>query len=135
MKWGEDGRLVGGKGWKEKVYNREEWKKLLRMARNCRILHMPMEWVNKWMNECMFMGKSLWTYILSTNIVSLWTNYDMAYCMTVLTKFMILTFSLPVWLVLICHHYMWWVFPVTHCCRPRWTEATSQSDLMFWCRP
>jgi len=39
----EDGRLVGGKGWKEKVYNREEWKKLLRMARNCRILHMPME--------------------------------------------------------------------------------------------
>jgi hypothetical protein len=39
----EDGRLVGGKGWKERVYNREEWKKLLRMARNCRILHMPME--------------------------------------------------------------------------------------------
>jgi len=30
----EDGRLVGGKGWKERVYNREEWKKLLRMARN-----------------------------------------------------------------------------------------------------
>jgi len=25
----EDGRL-GGKGWKERVYNREEWKKLLR---------------------------------------------------------------------------------------------------------
>jgi hypothetical protein len=25
----EDGRLVGGKGWKESVYNREEWKKLL----------------------------------------------------------------------------------------------------------
>jgi hypothetical protein len=25
----EDGRLVGGKGWKERVYNREEWKKLL----------------------------------------------------------------------------------------------------------
>jgi hypothetical protein len=39
----EDGRLVGGKGWKEKVYNREEWKKLLRTARNRRILHMPME--------------------------------------------------------------------------------------------
>jgi hypothetical protein len=30
----EDGRLVGGKGWKEGVNNREEWKKLLRMARN-----------------------------------------------------------------------------------------------------
>jgi len=39
----EDGRLVGGKGWKERVYNREEWKKLLRTARNHRILHMPME--------------------------------------------------------------------------------------------
>jgi len=30
----EDGRLVGGKGWKEKLYNREAWKKLLRTARN-----------------------------------------------------------------------------------------------------
>ena len=26
----EDGRLVGGKGWKERVCNREEWKKLVR---------------------------------------------------------------------------------------------------------
>jgi hypothetical protein len=39
----DDGRLVGGRGWKEGVYNREEWKKLLRMAKNRRILHMPME--------------------------------------------------------------------------------------------
>jgi len=39
----EDGRLVGGKGWKERVHNREEWKKLLRTAGNRRILHMPME--------------------------------------------------------------------------------------------
>jgi hypothetical protein len=39
----EDGRIVGGEGWQEKVHNREEWKKLLRKARNCRILHMPME--------------------------------------------------------------------------------------------
>jgi hypothetical protein len=39
----EDGRRVGGKGWEEKVHNREEWKKLLRMARNCSILHMPVE--------------------------------------------------------------------------------------------
>jgi len=41
----EDGRggLVDGKGWKERVYNREEWKKPLRTARNCCILHMPME--------------------------------------------------------------------------------------------
>jgi len=40
---GEDGRLIGGKGWKEMVYNRGKWKKLVRTARNCRILHMPME--------------------------------------------------------------------------------------------
>jgi len=39
----EDGSLVGGKGWKERVYNREEWKKLLRMARNCHILQIPVE--------------------------------------------------------------------------------------------
>jgi hypothetical protein len=39
----EDGRIVGGEEWQEKVYNREEWKKLLRAARNCRILHMPVE--------------------------------------------------------------------------------------------
>jgi hypothetical protein len=39
----EDGRIVGGEGWQEKVHNREEWKKLLRTSRNCRILHIPME--------------------------------------------------------------------------------------------
>jgi hypothetical protein len=39
----EDGRLVGGKGWKERVYKREDWKKLLRTARNHHILHMAME--------------------------------------------------------------------------------------------
>jgi len=39
----EDGRIVGGEGWQEKVRNREEWKKLLRTARNGCILHMPVE--------------------------------------------------------------------------------------------
>jgi hypothetical protein len=39
----EDGRIVGGEGWQEKVHNREEWKKPLRKARNCHILHMAME--------------------------------------------------------------------------------------------
>ena len=38
----KDGRLASGKGWRERIHNREEWKKLLTMARNCRILHMPM---------------------------------------------------------------------------------------------
>jgi hypothetical protein len=39
----ENGRIVGGEKWQEKVYIRDEWKKLLRMARNCCILHMTME--------------------------------------------------------------------------------------------
>jgi len=39
----EGGRLVSGKGWKEKLYNSDVWKKLLRTARNHRILHTPME--------------------------------------------------------------------------------------------
>jgi hypothetical protein len=39
----EEERIVGGKGRKERVYNREEWTKLLRTARNRHILHMPME--------------------------------------------------------------------------------------------
>jgi hypothetical protein len=39
----EDGRMVGGEEWQEKVYDREEWKKHLRMPRNRRILHIPME--------------------------------------------------------------------------------------------
>ena len=38
-----DGRLVGGIGWRERVHNREEWKKLLRTTRNSQILHMPMD--------------------------------------------------------------------------------------------
>jgi len=44
----EDGRIVCGAGWQDKVHNREDWKKLLRTARNHRILHMPMEWMNEW---------------------------------------------------------------------------------------
>jgi len=39
----EGGRIVGGEGWREKVHNREEWKKPLRMARDHHILHRPME--------------------------------------------------------------------------------------------
>jgi hypothetical protein len=39
----EDRRIVGGEEWQEKVYDREDWKKLLRTARNPRILHMPLE--------------------------------------------------------------------------------------------
>ena len=39
----EDGRIVGGDRWQGKVHTSEEWKKLLRTARNRRMLHMPME--------------------------------------------------------------------------------------------
>jgi hypothetical protein len=39
----EDGGRVGGEEWQEKVYDREEWKKLPRTARNHRIMHMPLE--------------------------------------------------------------------------------------------
>jgi hypothetical protein len=39
----EDGRIVGGEEWQGKVCNNEEWKKLLRVARNRRVLHMVME--------------------------------------------------------------------------------------------
>jgi hypothetical protein len=38
----EDGIVVGEER-QEKVHNREEWKKLMRMASNRCILHMPME--------------------------------------------------------------------------------------------
>jgi hypothetical protein len=39
----EDGRIVGGEEWQEKVYKKEEWMKLLTTARNRHILHMAME--------------------------------------------------------------------------------------------
>jgi hypothetical protein len=42
----EDRRVVGGEDWQEKVYNREEWKKLLIMTRNRHILHIAMELIN-----------------------------------------------------------------------------------------
>ena len=39
----EDGRMVGGEEWQEEVYDREEWKRFLRTARNHRILYIPMD--------------------------------------------------------------------------------------------
>jgi hypothetical protein len=49
----EDVIIVGGEEWQEKVYNREEWKKLLRAAGNCHIVHMAMG-INKCMYVCMY---------------------------------------------------------------------------------
>ena len=54
-----NGRIVGGEGWQEKIHNREECKKLLRTARNRRILHMPMEWMNKSVYDFIFRGHSV----------------------------------------------------------------------------
>jgi hypothetical protein len=34
------GRIVGGEGLQKKLYNTDEWKKLLRTARSCCILHV-----------------------------------------------------------------------------------------------
>jgi hypothetical protein len=39
----KDGRIVGADWWQERVYNREEWKKFLRMTRNYCVLHMRTE--------------------------------------------------------------------------------------------
>ena len=53
----DDGRMVGGEEWQEKVYDREEWKRFLRTARNRRILYMPMDWLIDWLirlnNSCL----------------------------------------------------------------------------------
>jgi hypothetical protein len=45
--WKDEVREDGGEEWQENVRNREEWKKLLATARNLRILHVPMEWMNE----------------------------------------------------------------------------------------
>ena len=42
----EDGRMVGGEEWQEKVNDREEWKRLLRTARNHRILYCTCQWTD-----------------------------------------------------------------------------------------
>jgi hypothetical protein len=39
----EGDKIVGREGWQVKVYNRKEWKKLLKTARNRCNLHMAME--------------------------------------------------------------------------------------------
>jgi hypothetical protein len=39
----EDGRIVGREEEQQKVDDREEWKKIQRMARNHCILYMPMK--------------------------------------------------------------------------------------------
>ena len=45
----KNGRLVWGTGWRKSVHNREEWKKILRTARNCHFLHMPINEYETWL--------------------------------------------------------------------------------------
>ena len=68
----EDGRIVG-EGWQEKVHNREEWKTLLRTARNSHILHMPMEWMNEWI-------KTVTLHSMNSMLIHIvnYTRYDVA---------------------------------------------------------
>jgi hypothetical protein len=40
----EDGRIIGGEKWLEKVYNREKWKKLLRTYTNYVGLGVYRDW-------------------------------------------------------------------------------------------
>jgi hypothetical protein len=57
-------------------HNREEWKKLLRTAGNCRILHVPTEWWNEWINVYW------WTYLHIHDLdifVLLLLSYDLLY--------------------------------------------------------
>jgi len=68
----EDGILVGGKGWKERVYNREEWKKLLRTARNCHILHRSVEWMNLMLLKLWLLTKN---YMLFLNFGVIVTHH------------------------------------------------------------
>ena len=47
----DDGRLVSGKEWKEMVYNRDEWKKLLRKQRSiafctCQWNEIPINYID-----------------------------------------------------------------------------------------
>ena len=77
----EDGRMVGGEEWQEKVYDREEWRRLLRMARNHRILYMPMDWLIDWIEQhskfLLHTLQVLYMYTLcdSTNINTIIDNH------------------------------------------------------------
>jgi len=66
-RWQDEVRGMGGwkTSWWKRVeggYITEEWKNLMWMARNCYILHVPMEWMNEWINEVRGKGgwKTIW---------------------------------------------------------------------------
>jgi len=66
----EDGRLVDGKGWKERVYNREKYKKLLRTTRN-HPHYAHANGMNEWMNEWIIRERGLeWSRYMCCNCLS-----------------------------------------------------------------
>ena len=66
----EDGRIVGGEGWQEKVHNREEWKKLLRTARDRRILRVPAERMN---SMYFSLNTGIWPFINDNGINAMYS--------------------------------------------------------------
>jgi hypothetical protein len=63
----EDGRIVGGEEWQGKIRKREEWKRLLRMARNRHILQMP-----NGMNGFTHLAMKYSSYIM---VINFWTSF------------------------------------------------------------
>jgi hypothetical protein len=74
----ENGWNVGGEGWQKKIYNREEWKNLLRTARNRHILHMPMEWINEWNPFHIYLLHSMHCLSQNPHLVWLLHHYFLA---------------------------------------------------------
>ena len=106
----EDGRIVDGEGWQEKVHNREEWKKPQRTARNRLILHMPMEWMNEWMDEKNELLQNTMGW-LSKWPIALWVKSEMlikhrhnSKCQQIIS------------LVTIHKNLWWWKHPVVNRC-------------------
>ena len=100
----EDGRIAGWEGWQEKVHNRGEWKKLLRMGRNRCILHTPMEWMNEWQlsNTLVKFGYNI-------------TEYGICSCVEVvmgevfsMRRHLASSWTLFPWHLVLLHWYRWY---------------------------
>jgi hypothetical protein len=90
----EDGRIVGGEEWQKKVYNREKWKKLLRTARNHRILHVPMERNRtEYMNEGYRWERQSGYTVVGTDILNFYISMSDVLCL-----YMDITLSGNCWL-------------------------------------
>jgi len=116
-----DGRIVGGEGWQEKVHNRKEWKKLLRMARNRRILHMPMERMNGMLLPLKFFVKLQCQF--SGNFSYYWVLFKLSF-------FMLYVNFLIAW---------WWLFTSAETCSKQWKLkkkfSCDKRSILSFCWP